>query len=183
MQSLRIKLAVGVAVLGVAGVGTAAIAHDRSRLSAGLSGFEEVPTLSTSGVGFFKASINRGQSEIRYTLSYRGPFDANPAGGTVTQAHIHLGARAVNGGISAFLCSNLNNGPAGTPPCPAEGTVSGTITPAQVVGPAAQGIAAMEFGELVRALRAGAAYANVHTTTFAGGEIRGQIGADGDRDD
>ena len=52
------------------------------------------PTLSTSGNGFFKASINRGQSEIRYTLSYRGPFDANAAGGTVTQAHIHLGARA-----------------------------------------------------------------------------------------
>ena len=40
----------------------------------------------------------------------------------------------------------------------------------------------MEFGELVRALRAGAAYANVHTTTFGGGEIRGQIGDDGDRD-
>ena len=37
MQSLRIKLAVGVAVLGAAGVGTAAIAHDRSKFSAGLS--------------------------------------------------------------------------------------------------------------------------------------------------
>ena len=61
-----------------------------------------------------------------------------------------------------------------------EGTVTGVITPAQVVGPAGQGIAAMEFGELVRALRAGAAYANVHTTTFGGGEIRGQIGDDGD---
>src|SRR5687767_879197 len=125
MQSLRIKLAVGVAVLGAAGVGTAAIAHDRSKFSAGLSGYEEIPTLSTSGSGFFEASVNRGQSEIRYTLSYRGPFDANPAGGTVTQAHIHLGARAFNGGISAFLCSNLGNGPAGTPACPAEGTVSG----------------------------------------------------------
>jgi hypothetical protein len=183
MQALRIKLAVGVAVLGVAGIGTAAIAHDRSKFSAGLSGYEEVPTLSTSGNGFFKASINRGQSEIRYTLSYRGPFDANPAGGTVTQAHIHLGAPAVNGGISAFLCSNLGNGPAGTPACPAEGSVSGVITPMQVIGPANQGIAAMEFGELVRALRAGAAYANVHTTTFGGGEIRGQISGDDDRDD
>jgi hypothetical protein len=53
--------------------------------------------------------------------------------------------------------------------------VSGTITPASVIGPAAQGIQAGEFAELVRALRAGAAYANVHTTTFPGGEIRGQI--------
>ena len=56
------------------------------------------------------------------------------------------------------------------------------ITPAQVVGPAGQGIAAMEFGELVRAMRAGATYVNIHTTTFGGGEIRGQIGDDDDRD-
>ena len=179
MKSLRVKLAVGVAVLGVAGVGTAAIAHDRSRFDASLTGYEEIPTLSTQGVGTFDASINRGKDEIRYTLSYRGPFDAG-SNGVVTQAHIHLGARAVNGNIAAFLCSNLGNGPAGTPACPAEGTVSGTITPAQVVGPADQGIAPAEFAELVRALRAGAAYANVHTTTFTAGEIRGQIGADDD---
>ena len=184
MQSLRIKLAVGVAVLGAAGVGTAAIAHDRSRFDAALTGYEEVPlSLSTSGGGFFKASINRGKDEIRYTLSYRGPFDANAAGGTVTQAHIHFGARATIGGIAAFLCSNLSNGPAGTQPCPAEGSVSGVITPTEVIGPAGQGIAAGEFAELVRALRAGTAYANVHTTTFGGGEIRGQIAAgDEDRD-
>src|SRR5687768_5740782 len=188
MQSLRIKLAVGVAVLGAACIGTAAIAHDRSKFSTGLSGYEEVVAGSTSGTlsthanGFFRASVNRGQSELRYSLSYRGPFDANAAGGTVTQAHIHLGARAVNGGISAFLCSNLGNGPAGTPACPPEGTVSGTITPEQVVGPAGQGIAAMQFGELVQAMRAGATYVNIHTTTFGGGEIRGQIGDDDDRD-
>jgi len=180
MQSLRIKLAAAVAVLGAAAVGTAAIAHDRSRFAAGLTGFEEVPTLSTDGSGFFKATIHRDQ--IRYTLHYRGPFNAAPEGGTVTQAHIHLGARAVNGAISAFLCSNLGNGPAGTPACPAApATVTGVITPLQVIGPGAQGIAAGEFGELVRALRAGAAYANVHTTTFAGGEIRGQISDDDGR--
>jgi hypothetical protein len=179
---VRLKLAVGLAVLGAGGIGTAAVAHDRSRFDASLSGYEETPTLSTSGNGFFKASINRGADEIRYTLSYRGPFDANPAGGKVTQAHIHLGAPAIAGGISAFLCTNLGNGPAGTPGCPPDGgTVSGTITPAEIVGPAAQGIQPGEFAELVRALRAGAAYANIHTTTFPAGEIRGQI-ADDDHD-
>ena len=87
-----------------------------------------------------------------------------------------MGARAVNGGVSAFLCTNLGNGPIGTPTCPlTEGTVTGVITPATVVGPANQGIAAGEFGELVRAIRAGATYANLHTTANAGGEIRGQI--------
>ena len=183
---LRLKLAAGVAALGVAGIGTAAIAHDNSRFDANLTGYEETPTLSTSGTGTFKAWINRGKDEIRYVLTYAGPFDAAPAGGTVTQAHIHFGARglAPAGNIIAFLCTNLGNGPAAAPPpaCPAApGTVSGTLTPASVIGPAAQGIQAGEFGELVRALRAGAAYANVHTTTFPAGEIRGQIETDGDR--
>ena len=179
MKSLRVKLALGVAVLGVAGVGTAAIAHDRSRFDASLTGYEEVPTLSTLGSGTFEASINRGKDEIRYRLDYRGPFDAATPN-VVTQAHIHLGRTAVNGGIIAFLCTNLGNGPVGTQPCPPEGTVTGTIGPEQVVGPSAQGIGASEFAELVRALRAGAAYANVHTTANTGGEIRGQIGSDDD---
>ena len=105
------RLAVGVAVVGVAGVGTAAIAHDRSRFDASLTGYEEVPTLSTQGVGSFQASINRGRDEIRYTLSYRGPFDEPPAGPSPRHTSISAG-RAVNGGIIAFLCSNLGNGPA-----------------------------------------------------------------------
>ena len=36
--------------------------------------------------------------------------------------------------------------------------------PVDVIGPAAQGIAAGEFDELVEALRAGVAYANVHSS-------------------
>jgi CHRD domain-containing protein len=178
---IRMPVILAVFVVGAAALVTAAVAFDGSRFDARLSGYQETPTLSTSADGTFRASINRAGNEIRYTLSYRGPFDANAAGGTVTQAHIHLGARAVMGNISAFLCTNLGNGPAGTPACPpAPATVSGTITAAQVVGPAGQGISPGEFGELVRAIRAGATYANVHTTTFPAGEIRGQIsGGDG----
>jgi hypothetical protein len=53
--------------------------------------------------------------------------------------------------------------PPGTQACPSP---SGTITAADVVGPTAQGVAPGEFDELVRAIRAGAAYANVHSTLF-----------------
>jgi hypothetical protein len=49
------------------------------------------------------------------------------------------------------------------------------IDMADVIGPASQGIGPSELREAVRALRKGAVYANVHTTTFGNGEIRGQV--------
>jgi hypothetical protein len=184
---LRLKLAAVIAVLGTAGIATAASNHEGggSTFKATLTGYEEATplSLSTSATGTFKATLNSAGDQLSYTLSYNGPFDTDAAGGTVTQSHIHFGEPAMNGGVSAFLCTNLGNGPAAaTPPaCPAApASVSGTITPASVIGPAGQGIQAGEFAELVRALRAGAAYANVHTTTFPGGEIRGQISSDDD---
>jgi hypothetical protein len=95
----------------------------------------------------------------------------------VTQAHIHFSPRGVNGGISAFLCTNLGNGPSGTPACPgtSSGTISGTITAAKIIGPAAQNIAAGQFGRLLNAIKNNVAYANVHSSMFPAGEIRGQI--------
>lgn len=66
-----------------------------------------------------------------------------------------------------------------TPFCPASGTVTGTIEPEDVLTVTGQGIDAGQFAELVRAIRAGATYANVHSTLFGPGEIRGQIGHGG----
>ena len=188
-MKLRLKLAAVIAVLGTAGIATAASNHEGggSTFKAKLTGYEEATplSLSTSATGTFKATLNSAGDQLSYTLSYTGPFDTDAAGGTVTQSHIHFGEPAMNGGISAFLCTNLGNGPAGTPACPTpNGTVSGTISAAQVIGPTGQGIQPGEFSELVRALQAGAAYANVHTTTRPAGEIRGQIKAGhGDEDE
>ena len=99
---------------------------------------------------------------------------------------MHFGKPAVNGGISFFLCSNLPNPPAGTPACPGttEGTVEGDIEAADVIGPGAtvgppptagQGIEPGNLAEILAAMRAGHAYANVHTTKWPGGEIRAQL--------
>jgi len=63
------------------------------------------------------------------------------------------------------------------------GTVSGTFTAASVIGPTPQNIGAGDFDAFVDALRANAAYANVHTTSYPAGEIRGQIHKDNRRDD
>jgi CHRD domain len=142
-----------------------------------LSGYQEPPSLSTTGNGTFNADVSNDGTEISYRLSYAG------LEGSVLQAHIHLGQTGVNGGISAFLCTNLGNGPAGTPTCPAApATVTGTITAASVVGPAGQGITAGQLGELIQAMNAGAAYANVHSSLYTGGEIRAQLDNDNSDD-
>jgi hypothetical protein len=146
----------------------------RSRVKARLDGYQENPAISTTGHGTFTAKIDDEAMEIHYTLTY-----SDLEGGTASAAHIHLGDRHTNGGVSAFLCSGGDK-----PPCPpAGGTVSGVIDATDVIGPTGQGIDPGEFDELVRAMRAGVTYANVHTTPrWPGGEIRGQIRSDHDED-
>lgn len=182
MQHRRIKVAVAVAVAGVLGVGAVAVADNGRRgISASLSSFEEVPALSTPGVGEFHASINRAEDEIQWELTFSGLESS------VTQSHIHFENATNTGPVVVFFCSNLGNGPAGTQGCPAAGgTITGTITAADVLnGGAAQGLAAGEFAELVRAIRAGATYVNVHSVGRPSGEIRAQLGEghDDDHDD
>ena len=136
-----------------------------------LSGYQEhVLALSTPGTGTFSAKIDDHAEEISYELSYAD------LEGSINQAHIHFGERWQAGGISVFLCTNLGNGPAGTRLCPAApATITGTLTPADVIGPAAQGIEAGEFDELLDAMRNSATYVNVHTSKYPAGEIRAHI--------
>ena len=170
-MNARAKLAAGVgAVTALGAVGAVALAQGGADFNARLTGYQEVPALSTSGHGTFRASIRSGGSAIRYRLSYAG-LAAKPL-----QAHIHLGQPGVNAGVIVFLCDNTGAGPAGTKPCPdPPATVTGTLRAADVVGPVAQGIDPGQFGELVRAIRAGATYANVHTEKYPTGEIRAQL--------
>jgi len=141
------------------------------KLKADLIGFEEVPSISTTGIGTFTMVIEPGDAAYTYTLTYSGLT------GNVLQAHTHIAQKGVNGGIMVFYCTNLGNGPAGTQACPASGTITGRVTAADVIGgAAAQGVSPGEFAEVLRAIRAGFAYTNVHSNLFPGGEIRGQIG-------
>lgn len=167
-------LAGAVAVLAVASYATAQ--SGKQNVDETLIGYLEVPAISTGASGSFEATIE--DETLSYRLSYSG------LEGSVTQSHIHFGQRSVNGGISIWLCGTAAlPGPAGTPTCPASGTVTRTVGPADVVGPAGQGIAAGEFDEIVAALREGRAYANVHSSMFPGGEIRAQLADENQRDD
>ncbi|HEX2772253.1 MAG TPA: CHRD domain-containing protein [Micromonosporaceae bacterium] len=168
-------VAISVVMAGTA-TGSAALADDNSTtgntLHEQLTGYAETPVaLSTTGGGQFRAQIDEGASAISYELSY------TDLEGGVTQAHIHFGSPSQSGGISVFLCTNLGNGPAGTQACPAApATISGTITPRDVIGPGGQGITAGQFSELVDAIRAGSTYVNVHSSLYPAGEIRSQLG-------
>src|ERR1700741_5237166 len=63
-----------------------------------LKSYSEVPAVSSTASGRFKASVERKSASISYELSYRG------LQGEVRQAHIHLGQKGVNGAIMVFLC-------------------------------------------------------------------------------
>jgi hypothetical protein len=154
-------------------------AHDRRDKSfrANLRSFSEVPSVSSPAEGSFRGRLSQDGASLHYELSFSG------LRGTITQAHIHFGERHTNGGIMVWLCSGPTNvDPTGlAPTCPQEGKVEGTLTAANIVQPGAappalgQGIAPGAFDAFVQALREGAGYANVHTSSFGGGEIRGQI--------
>ena len=150
-----------------------------------MTGYQEAPAVSSVAEGEFEAKIDDA-NDRSLQLTYEG-LEA-----PVTQSHIHFGQRSVSGGISAWLCEGTLASPsASTPACPGQGgTVSGTITPLEVIGPGAvsaapggQGIAPGEFEELVAAIRAGRTYANVHSAKFGPGEIRGQLNDRNQRDD
>jgi CHRD domain len=182
---MRKVVLLGLAIaLGVLAVSTVAFAGrgkgngDAKNFATKLNGWEEDPSQVTTGKGSFSATVVN-PTRIDFTLRYErleGPAIA---------AHIHIGSRHESGGVSAFLCG-VPTQPA-CPPGP-DATVNGTIDAADIVGPVGQGVEPGNFADLLRAMRKGETYANVHTggtpPRAPGGEIRGQIHkSDHDDDD
>ena len=84
-----------------------ALADDGRRqaavVQAKMNSYEEVPSVSSTGNGTFKARIDKATGEVDYDFSYE------EMQGTVLQAHIHFGQQGVNGGISVWLCQSAVN--------------------------------------------------------------------------
>ena len=133
----------------------------------------ETGAILTDGTGTVQFDLDKKAQTATYTLTYSGLTSP------VLQAHIHFGKVHTPGGIMVFFCTNLGNGPPGTPACPASGgTVTGTWMPSSVVAIPGQNVTAGDFVALTDALASNTAYANVHSTNFPGGEIRGQVRKD-----
>ena len=164
----RIFISVVIAVAALILVGLAIADSGARFFRASLDGYHETPlSISTNGTGSFRATLNPTGDELTYELQYSGL-----EGGPLLFAHVHIGQTGTTGGVMFFLCGG---GKPASPNGPA--TVTGTVNASDIIGPAGQGVAAGEFEEAIRAMRTGAAYANVHTMVYPSGEIRGQINA------
>jgi hypothetical protein len=157
---------------------SAAIANSHTeKFRTEFSGFNEVGALNAQsgailspGHGTLELSLDRVNQTLTFSLTY------SDLSAPVTQAHIHFGKKHMAGGVMVFFCSNLASAPAGTQPCPANGgTVTGTLTAANVLAIAGQNVPAGDFQALVDALESDTAYANIHTSSFPAGEIRGEV--------
>jgi len=144
---------------------------------ADLVGSQEVPPVTTTATGTVTLTFSADRTRIDYQLGVVGPFSSN-----VRFAHIHIGPVGVNGSVVLFFCTN-EAPPAGVPAppaCPASGaTVTGSLTGANCIATSAaavtSGTRASTFTDAVTQILVGNAYANMHTVTNPGGEIRGQL--------
>lgn len=182
---LAVLVAIG--ALGVAAMAFADHGNDGKRsFFTQLDGWAETPSVVTTGHGSFRLRIVSPEL-WEFVLRWE-----DLEGGSAAAAHIHVGSHHESGGVSAHLCGGTQ------PPCEPgfdgevgpDGEVRGTIDPGDVTGPAGQGVEPGRMDKLLRAIRAGEAYPNVHTARFGAGEIRGQLadrhnhgGGGGDDDD
>lgn len=118
-----------------------------------LDAFNEVPVATSPAVGGLKLELNGDQLTVTGAFSgLTGEFDPNIGGG----AHLHLGAPGENGGVDIAINATT-----------AADNLSGAFE--------AVGNTYTLTEEQIVTLTAGNYYANLHTTAYPGGELRGQV--------
>jgi CHRD domain len=147
MRRRVLFLAATLGMVGMLAVGAPAYGEGRP-LATTLTGAAEVPgpgDPDASGTAFI--TLNQGQGEVCFELSWAG------IDGTVTAAHIHVGAATVAGPVVVPLFA---------------GAFAGT----------ASGCVAGVSEELIKAIRQNPEnyYVNIHSDVFPAGAIRGQLG-------
>jgi CHRD domain len=148
MRRRVLFLAAALGMVAMLALGAPALAEGRP-FATTLTGAAEVPgpgDADASGTAFI--ALNQGQGEVCFDLSWAG------IDGTVTAAHIHVGAATAAGPVVVGLFA---------------GSFAGTDS-------ASGCVSASE--ELIKAIRQDPAsyYVNVHSTLFPAGAIRGQLG-------
>lgn len=124
-----------------------------------LDGHQENPPITdTSAVGYARFKIAGGATRIEVDSQFWNIDD-------VVAAHLHLGARGVNGPVVVDLARLAGNDDLD------DGVDGVTFRVMQLTGP----LAGMPLEALVAEIEAGNIYINVHTPSAPGGEMRGQL--------
>jgi hypothetical protein len=145
---------------------TIASAEGLRNFRATLAGAQEVPERESPAQGEITVRFDTGLTKMDVNLR----VNQNTVG-AVTRAHFHCARPGENGPIIFGL---FDPGP-----FPVGNRVRGTLTnadlnPGQDCIPTT-GIVVNNLASLAFAMREGLIYANVHTSAFPGGEIRGQM--------
>jgi len=156
MRKSLLSLFVIVLVLAVASLGAAAASHT---FKAKLTGKESVPAVKTAAGGEAVFKLEKGGAEILYTLEVKGIEN-------VTAAHIHYGMKGKNGAPVI----NLFTGPK------KDGKFSGELAKGTIMEKDLHGaLQGKTIDDVVKMIKEGELYVNVHTDKHPDGEIRGQI--------
>lgn len=153
MKRIRLLMLVVLAAFFAVSTGYAA----EHSFKAKLTPKEEVakPDAKSSGKAEFK--LSKDGKELTYKLHVKDVVD-------VSAAHIHVGKKGENGPPIVGLFSGGK-----------KGKFSGVLSEGKVSGNELMGDYKGKFDELVKLLRSGDTYVNVHTDKYPDGEIRGQI--------
>lgn len=129
------------------------------QFTANMVGGNEVPAVSTNGMGYasFRTSVN--DTVLKYKVNMTGLSE-------ITGAQIQQGKVGQNGDVIVDLWndSKKNTGKQTT-------TIRGNITNSDLLGPMKGKI----LDALLAAVNTGDTYVNVNTSSHPSGEIRGQI--------
>ncbi|RKL65253.1 CHRD domain-containing protein [Salipaludibacillus neizhouensis] len=131
-----------------------------------LKGENEVPPVETDAFGSAKFVANKNKTKIKFALEVKNIEN-------FVQAHIHVGARGVNGPVVAFLFgADLETLEQQNGITTRRGLITGTITNDDIVENKA-GIETVK--DLLKFMERELTYVNAHTEQNPAGEIRGQI--------
>ena len=156
MRRLTLSLFVVMLIAAVASLGVAASAHT---FKAYLMGKEDVPAVKTTARGEALFKLEKGGTELAYDLRIKDIEN-------VTAAHIHFGKKGENGAPVV----NLYTGPK------KEGKFSGDLVKGMITEKDLYGkLQGKKIEDVVKMIKAGELYVNVHTDKHPDGEIRGQI--------
>jgi CHRD domain len=174
------KVYINLFLVSVLLLGSSTFVHASNELKfeADLSGAQEVTNpaggVVTDTTGTITVEFDRALTRAQFRITVRN-------GTGITQAHFHCGPAGVNGPVVAFLF-----GPVDPPVNVSDGSIEIDLDNSDIISPDTMEVCDVplnNIASLAFAMRAGKIYANVHSTAFPAGVIRGQLLENNDGND